>query len=133
MNISENHSQVVRYWWNKAEHSIESAQRELDAGELSYAMNRIYYSVFYAVSAALLERGLSFKRHSGVRHTFHREFIKSGLIESEWAKFYDRLFEDRQEGDYMALITFEREYVEKQLIKGREFLEQIRPFINSLK
>jgi len=27
----------------------------------------------------------------------------------QWGKFYDQLFEDRQEGDYVALIEFERD------------------------
>lgn len=49
------------------------------------------------LSAALLERRLSFKKHSGVRANFHKEFIKKGLLEVKWGKFYDHVFEDRQE------------------------------------
>jgi hypothetical protein len=133
MSIGENRAKVVQYWWDKALRSLESAKREFDSNELSYTMNRIYYSAFYAVSAILLERGAAFKRHSGVRIAFHRELIKNNLIGSEWAKFYDRLFQDRQEGDYLELTTFERAYVEDQLNKCEEFLHLMRPLINSLK
>lgn len=132
MNSFENRSQVVKYWWDKATDCLASAKRELDAKEFGYAMNRIYYSAFYAVSALLLEKGLSFKKHSGVRHTFHLEFIKTGLIDTQWAKFYDQLFEDRQEGDYLALTTFDYDYVEKQLHKCKEFLEILHPLLNLL-
>lgn len=133
MSTAENRSRVVQYWWDKAEDCISSARRELDANEFGYAINRIYYSAFYAVSALLLERGLSFKKHSGVRHTFHFEFIKTGLIDTRWAKFYDQLFEDRQEGDYLALTTFDFEYVEKKLNECKEFLEILRPLLTSLR
>ncbi len=124
--------QVVRFWWSKAEESLASARRELKAGALAFAMNRIYYAAFYAVSAALLDRSLSFKKHTGVRATFHREFVKSGLLDTAWGKFYDRLFEDRQEGDYIALIEFEREYVENQLDHCREFHRSLKPFISAM-
>jgi len=44
MKSSEHRSHLVRYWWSKAEASLSSAKRELDANEYSFAMNRIYYS-----------------------------------------------------------------------------------------
>ena len=132
MSPEEYREDVIRYWWSKAEESLRSAERELDAGSLGFALNRIYYAAFYAVSAALLERRASFKKHSGVRSAFHREFIKSGLLDVEWGKFYDQLFEDRQEGDYLALIEFEPEYAETRLVRCRDFLISLRPLISTL-
>lgn len=79
-----------------------------------------------------MERKLSFKKHSGVRAMFHREFIKSGLMDVEQGRLYDQLFEDRQEADYVAPISFDREYVEVQLKKCALFLEELRPLISSL-
>lgn len=133
MSAEQHRGDVVRYWWSKAEESIQSAEREFEAGALAFAMNRIYYSAFYAVSSALLDRQSSFKKHSGVRAAFHGMFIKEGLLNTEWGKFYDRLFEDRQEGDYVALIEFDREYVGEQLARCREFLSRLHPLVDSLK
>ena len=79
MSTEEQRAEVVRYWWSKAEDSLASARRELEAQAYDFAVNRLYYAVFYAVSAALLERSLSFRKHAGIRATFHREFIKTGL------------------------------------------------------
>ena len=73
----------------------------------------------------------SFKKHSGVRAAFHQHFIKSGILDLEWGRLYDRLFEDRQEGDYMAFISFEIAYVETQLNQCAHFLKHIRPLILS--
>jgi uncharacterized protein (UPF0332 family) len=82
--------------------------------------------------AALLERGLSFKKHSGVRSAFHREFIKKGTLNKSQGKLYDRLFVDRQEGDYTALVKFDKDYVEKQLENCIAFLQSLRSCIKSL-
>ncbi len=132
MSNEKQRGKVVNYWWEQAKESLASAQRELKAEAYSFAVNRLYYAVFYAVSAALLERQSSFKKHSGVRAAFHREFIKTGLLDMKWGKLYDQLFEDRQEADYLALISFDRDYVETQLTKSSQFLNEIRPLISSL-
>ena len=132
MNNEEQRSKVIKYWWSKAEESLASARREFKAESFSFAMNRLYYAAFYGVCAALFERRQSFKKHSGVRFAFHREFIKTGLMDMKFGKLYDRLFEDRQEGDYIAFVSFEPDYVEFQLNQCGEFMEKLRPLISSL-
>ena len=70
MNKNNNKESVVKYLWEKSEEALVSAHREIKAKSYSYAMNRIYYAAFYAVSAALLDRNESFSKHSGVRSLF---------------------------------------------------------------
>ncbi len=132
MNDEERRFQVVRYWWAKAEESLDSAKREFEAKSYSITINRLYYTMFYGVCAALFEKGQSFRKHSGVRSAFHREFVGTGLIEVKYGKLYDQLFEDRQEGDYIAFVSFERAYAEHQLNQCIAFLDNLRPLILSL-
>jgi uncharacterized protein len=113
---------VVSYWWEKAEDSLLSAERELDAGALVFSINRLYYALYYAVSAVLLRKEFTFSKHSGVRAAFHREIIKTGLMDTEWGRLYDQLFEDRHEGDYVALTDFDKLYVKEKLMQCRQFL-----------
>ncbi len=129
----EQKSLLIQYWWKKSQDSLASANREYEAGSYSFAINRLYYSVFYAVSAALLKEGQSFKKHSGVRSAFHRSFIKSNKLDVKYGKFYDQLFEDRQEGDYVAFITFEEEYVQHQLKQCSEFLNRLNEIASVFK
>ena len=129
MNKDERRFELVRYWWSKAEESLESAKREYQAGSYNFTMNRLYYASFYGVCAALFERGLSFRKHSGVRSAFHKEFIKTKQLDVNYGKLYDQLFEDRQEGDYIAFVTFEADYVEHQMKNCVLFLEKLKPFV----
>ena len=133
MTKKEKRSEIVLYWLEKAEESLASAHREFEAGSYSFAMNRLYYAAFYAVSALLMAHDLSFKKHSGVRAAFHQQFIKTGVLDPEWGRLYDQLFEDRQEGDYVVFISFEADYVESQLKKCTQFLKKLRPMIPSVK
>ena len=132
MTAQNGRSDMVRYWWSKALDSLASARRETEAGSYSFAMNRLYYAAFYAVSAALFEREQSFKKHSGVRAAFHRQFIKTSLLDVKWGRLYDRLFEDRQEGDYVVFVSFEAEYVQMQLTQRSEFLHELARLLPAL-
>jgi uncharacterized protein (UPF0332 family) len=81
MSAEEQRSQVVRYWWLKAEERLASARREMDFGAFAFAMNRVYYAAFYAVSAALLDR-----RHSKNIPAFGPRFIVNSSKRGCWIR-----------------------------------------------
>ncbi|MGE0825997.1 MAG: HEPN domain-containing protein [Candidatus Binatia bacterium] len=126
-------AQAIRYWWTKATQSLNSAHRELAAGDYALAVNRAYYALFYAVSALLLEEGRKFTKHSGVRAAFNREIVKPGRLPKHHGELYNRLFRDRQKGDYVAFAEFDHAYVERQLQGCEAFLKEICPWLNSLR
>ena len=81
--------EAVRYWWNKAHDSLRSAHRELAAHAYTFAINRAYYALFYAVSALLLEQERQFSKHSGVRAAFNRDIVRPGLLNREHGDLYN--------------------------------------------
>ena len=123
--------EAVRYWWSKAGECLASAEREALAGSLTFSVNRLYYAAFYAVSAVLLHGGQSFTKHTGVRAAFHGQMVKPRLVDAKWGKLYDHLFEDRQEGDYIALVSFDVDYVQEALSEVREFLMVLKVLIGA--
>jgi hypothetical protein len=129
MNKEEGLNQIINYWIEKSTESLKSAEDELKAERLSFSVNRIYYSCFYIVSAFLLQKGLMFKKHSGVRACFHEHLVKSGLVGMEEGKFYDKLFGARLKGDYVEFTHFEKEEVKDWLKKAKEFVNKVRRLI----
>jgi len=125
MNRPETLAEIVRYWLDKAEESLLSAQDELSAGRLPFAVNRIYYACFYAVSAALLAEDLKFKKHSGARASFHQHLVKTGRVSQDLGKLYDELFEARQRGDYFELVFFEQAQVQDWLAHAKQFVIEV--------
>lgn len=118
--------EIVSYWVKKAMDSFDAAEDELKADRLSFSVNRIYYACFYIVTAVLLQEKLRFKKHSGVRAAFHKHIVKPGLVSREYGQFYDELFEARQRGDYIELVSFEKEVVTKWFNQAREFVETVK-------
>lgn len=125
MTEREKREAVIRYWLDKSADALESARMETDAGRFSFAVNRAYYACFYAVSALLLKHGSRFKKHSGVRAEFHREFVKTGALPVELGKYYDLVYSKREQGDYAELVSFEKDEVEELLARAAAFVDAI--------
>ncbi len=130
MNPNEAKSTLIALWLEKADEALASAELELDAGHAGFAVNRLYYACFYAVTALLLADGKQFSRHSAVRAEFNRLYVKTGRVEKKWGRFYYDLFEDRQEGDYLPTSTFENEDISASLQKARQFVGVLRDIIH---
>jgi uncharacterized protein (UPF0332 family) len=84
----------------KADQKLVSARTSLEAGHYDDAASRAYYGAFHAMSAVLAERGLSFSSHGQTLGAFNREVVKPGLLPPETFTKVQRLFQDRQTGDY---------------------------------
>jgi uncharacterized protein (UPF0332 family) len=97
---------------------------------LSFAVNRLYYSCFYAVTALLLKSGKQFARHSAVMSEFNRTYVKTGKVNVAWSKFYQKLFDDRQESDYIPTATFEHSDILQRIEQAASFTKTICDPIN---
>jgi uncharacterized protein (UPF0332 family) len=129
MNEKEARQTLVKLWLEKAEDAIVSAELELNQGHLTFAVNRLYYACFYAVTAVLQRDGKQFRKHSAVKAEFARAYLKTGLIDAKWHKFYQKLFDDRQEGDYIPTVVFDKSSVAERLAQAKEFVSVIRGVI----
>jgi len=125
MSDEKTQLETIYYWWGKAEASLFAAQRELEAGDRALAINRLYYTCFYAVSAVLLHQGLTFAKHSAVKAMFHRHLVNTGLVDRKWSGHYTGLFENRHEADYLPFVAFKAEYVQLQIEETKSFLAEL--------
>jgi len=110
-NQTNHKSILVGYWMEKAHESLAAGRSEYRSGRLTTAVRNLYYACFYSLTALLLKKGRSFKKHTGVKAALHKDLIKEGILEPEWGKFYNKIFDSRHEGDYQPLRVFEAEEV----------------------
>jgi uncharacterized protein (UPF0332 family) len=117
--------ELIRYRQKKARETLEDATLLFHSGRLFSTLNRIYYALFYEVLALLLTADLSSAKHTGVRALFNEHFVKTGKVPVELGRFYSRMYDFRQKGDYGDFVEFERE-------KVKEWLDQASMFINEM-
>lgn len=120
---------LIKYRLERAHESLEEAKILFEREFANTFVNRLYYSCFYAVSALLLTKGLFSAKHSGVRSMFHQNFVKTGLTNQELGQLYDKLFDNRQKGDYADLMRFDLNEVCNWYEDARKFVETIEGII----
>lgn len=92
---------LVGYRLQRAEESLTDAQLLQRAARWNACANRLYYAAYYAISALLVAEGFDTSKHTGVRALFNQHFVKPGRIDQEYGRLYNRLFDLRQESDYI--------------------------------
>jgi uncharacterized protein len=116
---------LIKYRLEKSKYTLQDAKVLFEKASLSSVVNRIYYAMFYAVSGLLLSANLSSSKHSGIRSLFNKEFVNKGLFDKELGKFYSKIFEERQEGDYKDFIEFDEYIVRVWLESAEDFIKKI--------
>lgn len=117
---------LVRYRIQKAEETLGDAEYLLADGRLVSAVNRLYYSMFYAVQALLQTKELSSSKHSGVRAMFNQHFVNTGAVSKEAGRLYGELFKSRQRGDYVDFTEFSEARVRGYLDECREHIAELK-------
>lgn len=127
---TDHRSILVAYGMEKAHESLAAGHSEYSAGRLSTAVRDLYYAAFYALTSLLLKEGRSFKKHTGVKAALHKHLIREGILESEWGKFYNKIFDSRHEGDYQPLRVFETEELKLYLEQCAGFIERMESLLD---
>jgi uncharacterized protein (UPF0332 family) len=125
-------AELIRYRLARARESLAEAELLLPNDHVRTAVNRLYYACFYAVSALLLTEGYSSPKHSGVRALFDQHWIVPGRLTKDMGRFYRRLFDARQKGDYADLVTFDRAEVSFWIAEAGKFVEQVARQVEGL-
>ncbi len=113
---------LVKYRIERSWDTYDDSKILAEKHKWNSAINRLYYSAYYAVMALLLNSELKPTTHNGAKSNFTQHFIKTAIIPKEYGKIYSQLFTWRQKGDYDDLFDFDKDKVEpyfepvKQLI-----------------
>ena len=116
---------LIRYRIERARETFEEALLMQREGHWNSCANRLYYACYYAISALLATKGLASSKHTGIKALFNQHFVKTCLVSKENGRLYNRLFDARQEGDYVDFVVFERDDVEPWIPQVKRFIETI--------
>lgn len=100
---------------------LRKAQESLAA--FDFAASRAYYTMFYVAEAFLLEKGLSFSKHSAVHAAFGERFAITGVVPSKFHRYLIYGMEVRHTGDYDYAVKVTPEDSLEQIAHAEEFLE----------
>ncbi|HDH05900.1 MAG TPA: HEPN domain-containing protein [Nitrospirae bacterium] len=127
--MDENTKELIKVRLEKAEEDIETARELLSLKRYRAAVNRSYYAMFSITTAVLLTKKLERSKHSGVQAAFNHYFIKNRIIEIEYGKIFDYVRKKREECDYTAKCTIDRETARKIVKDSRKFIKRMMRYL----
>jgi len=116
----------IKYFIEKADKFLKTAEQALNIGDYDSCVSRCYYAMFFMAEAALLTKNLSASSHKGVISLFGEHFIKAGIFDRGLGKTLNDAYDKRLIGDYgIGFIVTEGE--------ARDTLETAENFVQTLK
>jgi uncharacterized protein len=122
--------EYVKFRIDSAYETHKAATLLFENGFWNSCVNRLYYSIFYAVNALLVCNEIQPKTHSTVKSQFSQHFVKTGIFETHFGRLLNTLYDWRQRGDYENLFQYDKESVEPLLESCLEMIKQIEAEIN---
>jgi uncharacterized protein (UPF0332 family) len=116
MTLSDDDRELlINNYLEKSRTTIKKVEFLVENSEYQLAVNRIYYGIYYSLSALAIKHQYSTSKHAQLIGWFNRTFVKVGAIEKEFSKMIRKAFENRMEGDYNVFADFSKEEVEQSL------------------
>ena len=117
---------------------IQKAHKRLEAAKelfrLKYyedCINRAYYAMVSAATAALKLKDVTPRTHKGLHAKFSEIFVKSGEIEAKLRRKFHYAEDLRNKADYDSFETVSDEQAEIVLADAEEFIDSIEKLIGS--
>jgi len=121
--------ELISYRRSKAKETLQDAQILFEAKRFPSSVNRLYYALFYEVTALLLTKDLSSAKHGGVMSFFNEHFVKKKIVTVDSGRYFSRMFEFRQKSDYSDFVTFEEAKVREWIDRADQFIAEIESVI----
>ena len=127
---SEERNTIVALELRKAREAYEDIGILIAANRLNGAANRMYYAVFHAVCALLINDGHHVNTHKGSHAIFSQHYIKTGILPREYGQLYNQLQTMREESDYNCAYDVEMDELQQRLEPAKRLIEDIENIVN---
>jgi len=106
MNLKDDERQtLVNLYLSKSDEAMEDARLNSSQARWNAAANRLYYSLFHALTALFVGDGIPVRSHSGMKVKFGKEYVLTGLASEEEGKLLSQMETMRERADYDATFT----------------------------
>lgn len=130
MSLSDEERKIiVSREFQKAVQFMKQAEANAKIEIWDVVANRLYYSVFHAVSALLIKDGHKVGTHKGVVMMFGMYYVKTGLITEDEGALYSQLQTMREKADYNCAFEAREKDIKYMMPLANSLLEKIHKMI----
>ena len=125
----EERDTIVTLELEKAKKAYEEAVAIVQLEFWEVVGNRLYYSLFHAVSALLINDSHEVGTHRGAVNMFSLYYVKTGIFTAAEGKLYSQLQKLREDGDYNCSIDIDESDISAKVEPTRLLIEKIKQYI----
>ena len=131
MSLSqEERNAIVAYRTEKARMALDEIKKVMPLEVWSIIANRMYYALYYAVSALLTKDSHPVNTHKGALSLVNQYYVKTDILTKEDGHLFGQVFAFRQGSDYDDSIDATKEDVEQIFPKVEALVEKIIALTN---
>ena len=117
----------------RAKETLVDTEIAIKNDRLKNALNGIYYSAVYAVSALSVKTGFSTSKHKQLLDWFNKNFVHTGIISGDLFTIYTRALDLKQESDYEDYVEVDKNVIEENYKDMLKFVSEIEKVIEENK
>lgn len=121
----ENRIHLINYKVEKANEAYKDACFLKENKKFILAVNRIYYGLFYIISALALKNHFSTKKHNQLIGWFNKNFVKTEIIDKKYSAILFSAYDKRTKGDYEDFVEFSNDEVDFMLKDMKDFIDKL--------
>ncbi len=130
MSLSENERNIiVCRELEKSERTFEDVLFCANEGKWETAANRLYYSVFHAMSALLVSDGYQVKSHRGIIAMFGEHYVRTNVFSKKDGSLLSDLVIMRDNADYNCFFEANEEKLKPYIEPTRMLIDKIKAYI----
>lgn len=120
---------LIGYSIEKAEQALKTAFGNIDSDLIS-ANNRIYYAIFYIVTALSYKDNFTTSSHQNLMGWFNKKYIyEENIFDSNLSKIYTQTMRNRQKYDYNIAEFPDKQATKENYLKAKELVDTIKAYI----
>lgn len=101
---NEERQSIVEYRVEKAQSTLDEAQKIIALGIWNIVANRLYYCLYYAATALLINNQIAVHTHGGMLTLINQHFVQTGQLTKDEGRLLKKMFTLRQESDYEDFV-----------------------------
>ncbi|MCU0287401.1 MAG: HEPN domain-containing protein [Acidobacteria bacterium] len=97
-------------------------------------MNRIYYGIFYILSALALRDHFQTRKHQQLIGQligwFNKNYIKEGIIDKSFGQLVHKAYDERSQADYADYAEFDPDEVSAMMEDLKKLIQKLEELIS---
>lgn len=121
---------LIKLSIEKSNLAVKAAKDNIELENFEAAQNRVYYAIFYIVTALAYKNNFITAKHNQLMGWFNKKFIyEEKVFGGNMVDIYKEAYSNRQKSDYDFTYVVEKEALEDSLKETEFFIKSIKNFI----